>query len=277
MDKTNRHDSVLRETRWLAAIIVPFLVVAFYILFFRTSETADLFAWGIAAPMTAMMLGAAYIGGAYFFARAATAPRWHHIGVGFLPVTTFASFMCAATVLHWDKFNQGHISFYAWAILYFTTPVLVAAAWLRNRRTDSGGVEERDFRFSRPIRLVIGGAGCFYVAVAILLFIQPAAMIDVWPWELTLLTARVVGGMLALLGVFGVTIALDGRWSSCRIALQSMLVTMALGLIAIVRSWDTFDTSRWFTWVFVGTLVFILIATPIFYWRIERRLKQSAA
>jgi len=277
MDLTTRHDRVLRETRWLAAIIVPFLVVAFYILYFRTGETAELFAWGIDAPMTAMMLGAAYIGGAYFFARAVTAPRWHHIGAGFLPVATFASFMCGATLLHWDRFNQGHVSFYAWVTLYFTTPVLVAAAWLRNRNMDSGAVEERDFRFTWPIRYIIGGTGGFYIAVALLLFIQPAAMIDVWPWTLTLLTARVVGGMLALLGVFGVVIALDGRWSSCRIALQSLWVTMALGLVAVIRSWETFDTSRWFTWVFVGTMVFILTATPIFYWSIERRLKQSAA
>jgi hypothetical protein len=271
------NDQMLRETRWLAAFIVPFLVVAFYILYFRTSETAELFAWGIGAPMTAMMLGSAYIGSVYFFARAFTAPRWHHVGVGFLPVTTFASFMCVATLLHWDKFNHGHISFYAWAALYFTTPFLVVVAWLRNRGTDNGAVEKRDFRFTQPIRYIIGGIGVFYIIVAILLFLQPTFMIGIWPWTLTPLTARVVGGLLALLGAFGVMVALDGRWSSCRIALQSLLVTMVLGLIAVIRSWDTFDTSRWFTWVFVGTLAFILIATPIFYWYVENKLKQSAS
>jgi hypothetical protein len=277
MTTVAKNDQMFPETRWLAAIIVPFLIAAFYILYLRTSETGALFAWEIAAPMTAMMLGSAYIGGAYFFSRAITAPRWHHVGVGFIPVTTFASVMCAATLLHWDRFNHGHISFYAWAALYLTTPILVLFAWFRNRVTDNGAVEERDFRFTRATQYIVGGIGAFYVLVAILLFIQPALMINVWPWALTLLTARVVSGLLALLGVFGITVAIDGRWSSARIALQSLLITMVLGLIAVIRSWATFDTSRWFTWVFIGTLIFILIATPIFYMSVENKLKQSAA
>src|SRR5258706_16158811 len=62
-----RDDRIYKETKWLAAIIVPFLLVAFYILYLRTSETKDLFAWEIKSHMTAMMLGAAYIGGATFF------------------------------------------------------------------------------------------------------------------------------------------------------------------------------------------------------------------
>lgn len=270
-----RDDRLYRETRWLALFIIPFLVVAFYILYLRTSETGELFAWKIDAPMTSMMLGSAYIGGAYFFLQAARARRWHWVGVGFLPVTTFASFMCVATLLHLDRFNQGHISFYAWAALYFTTPILVFVTWLRNRHTDPGTPDAVDFKFPRMVQYIVVGSGVFYVIVAILLMIQPAAMIDIWPWALTQLTARVVGGMLALLGVFGIVIGLDGRWSSSRVALQSLFVTMLIGLIAVFRTWDTFDQSKIFTWIYVGTIAAIVITVPIFYIYVENRLKKQ--
>lgn len=270
-----RDNRVLMSTRVLSAIIVPFLLVAFYILYLRTSETGALFAWEISAPMTSRMLASAYLGGAYFFTRAVFAHRWSRISVGFLPVTTFAAFMCVATLLHWDRFNHGHVSFYAWAILYVTTPVLVLLAWLSNRRTDDGKPEARDFRIPRGMQWISAGFGVFYLVIAVLLMINPAGMLGIWPWALTLLTARVVGGLLALFGMFGLMIATEGRWSAYRIPLQSMVVALASGMVGAWIDWGTFDTSRWFTWVYLATGIGLLVVTPVAYAFIERRLMRS--
>ena len=88
-------DRVFRSTRILSACIIPFLAVAFVVLYFRPSadDTARLFAWRISPPFTPMMLAAAYAGGAYFFARAMTCREWHRIAGGFLPVTAFATML----------------------------------------------------------------------------------------------------------------------------------------------------------------------------------------
>lgn len=271
-----RDNRVLGTTRWLSAIIVPFLLVAYFILYLRTSETGALFAWEISAPMTSRMLASAYLAGAYFFTRAVFARRWSRITVGFLPVTTFASFMCVATLLHWDRFNHGHPSFYAWVILYVTTPVLVLLAWLRNRGTDDGQPEARDFRIPRTIQWVSAAFGVFYLMLAVLLMINPTGMVNLWPWPLTPLTARVVGGLLALFGVFGLTIALEGRWSAYRIPLQSMMVALASGMLGAWIDWSTFDTARWFTWVYVFTGIGLLVITPVAYALIERRLTKAS-
>lgn len=270
-----RDDRVLNTTRALAIVIVPFLLIASGILFLWTSETGRLFAWRIDEPMSALMLGTAYLAGAWFFARAALARRWHHVTVGFLPVTSFATFMLVATILHLDRYNQGHVSFMAWVALYVATPALVLVAWLRNRRTDPGAPEARDLRFPCPVRTVIATGGGFYVAVALLLLASPDLMADIWPWRLTPLTSRVVGGMMMLLGTFGLTIAADGRWSAARIPLQSLFVALCAGLVGAIRAWDTFDQGRPFTWVFVGPWVGLLIAVPVGYWLVERRLDEG--
>ena len=120
-EKRRRDDRVFPETRLLSAIIIPFLVVAFGILYLLPDHTQELFAWTIRPRMTSMMLGAAYLGGAYFFVCTATFARWHWVKVGFLPVTTFATCMGIATLLHWGMFNHSHISFFACAVLYFMT------------------------------------------------------------------------------------------------------------------------------------------------------------
>lgn len=274
-EKRGRDDRILPETRWLAAIIIPFLVVAFGILYLLPDRTQELFAWTIRPRMTPMMLGAAYIGGAYFFVRAATFARWHWVKVGFLPVATFATFMGIATILHWDKFNHSHISFFAWTILYFTTPFLVLGVWLRNRHTDPGTPDANDLIVPQPVRLVIGIIGLITLLISIFLFLQPDPMIRVWPWKLTPLTARVMGGLFALTGVGELCIALDARWSAVRIALQSQMIGVTAIVVAIFFSWSNFDQVNIFTWGFVGGMLFLLIASPVLYLWMEGRRRKA--
>lgn len=274
-EKRGRDDRILPETRWLSAMIIPFLVVAFSILYLLPDHTQALFAWAIQPRMTAMMLGAAYLGGTYFFVCAATLARWHWVKVGFLPVTTFAAFLGIATLLHWDKFNPSHISFWAWAILYFTTPFLVLGAWLRNRHTDPGTADAHDFIVPRSVRFVIGSIGLITLLISIFLFLQPDLMIGVWPWTLTPLTTRIMGGLFALTGVGEVCIALDTRWSAVRIALQSQMIGVAAIVVAIVVSWSNFDQARILTWGFVGGMLFLLIASPLLYLWLEVRCRKG--
>jgi hypothetical protein len=73
LDSREADDRVLPLTRGIAAFIVPFLVVAFAVLYLWPGDTDRLFAWPIRPTMTAMVLGSAYLGGAYFFVCAARA------------------------------------------------------------------------------------------------------------------------------------------------------------------------------------------------------------
>ena len=65
------NDRILPYLRVLSAVIVPFLVFAFVVLYVVPGETARLFAWPITSTMTSMTLASAYLGGVYFFARVA--------------------------------------------------------------------------------------------------------------------------------------------------------------------------------------------------------------
>ena len=173
-----RNDRIFPVTRWVTAIMVPFLVAAFVILYLYPDHTQELFAWGIQPRMSAMILGAAYLGGAYFFVRAAANARWHWVKVGFLPVTTFATLMGIATILHWDRFNHSSLSFFAWVALYFTTPFIVFLLWLRNRSTDPGPDTTHDRRVPPLVRLVIGIVGGLTLLTSMVLYLQPGLMIS---------------------------------------------------------------------------------------------------
>lgn len=273
--KTASENKILPETRWVAALVIPFLVVAFVILFFFPAQTESLFAWKIQPSMSAMMLAAAYAGGIVFFTGVLRLKKWHKIKVGFLPVLSFASLLGIATILHWDKFTAGHISFFAWASLYFTTPFIVLTVWLRNRNQDTGKLEDHDIIVPSIVRIMIGFMGAVTLVISLILFVQPETMIGLWPWTLTPLTARVMGAMFSLPGLVGLGIAFDQRWSSAKLILQSQGFSILLILVAAIRALGDFDWANIGSWFFVGGLGFMLVSFIILLVVMERKTNQG--
>lgn len=264
---SERDDRILPVTRWLARLIVPVLALGFVLLYIWPDRTGELFAWAIRPRMTPLLMGAGYLGGAYFFLRAAFAEKWHHVAVGFLPVTTFASLMTVATLLHWENFNHSHPAFFVWAVLYAITPFLVFYAWWENRKRDAGSLDPGDVVVPAVARWVMGAFGAVILVIAISLFVFPPPMIEVWPWALSPLTARIGGGWFALPGVLWLGIAFDHRWKAARIALESQAVSIVLIQFGVVRAWDDFDPSNALTWVFVGGMaVLLLIIVGVYGW-----------
>ena len=252
-DDRARDDRVLPFTRGLSLFIVPFLVVAWVILYLFPGHTARLWAWAIPSTMTSMVLASAYLGGAYFFVRVFREQQWHHTGTGFLAVTTFAGLLGVATLLHWDKFLHHHISFWLWAALYFTTPFLVLGAWFANRRYAAPPAAD-DVLLTPVQRAVIAAVGLVALVMGIVMFVAPGAVIDLWPWALTPLTCRVIAAVFCLGGA-GVGAMLDPRWSALRLMLQVEVVMLVLILVAAVRARDEMISGRALTWpLLIGLL-----------------------
>lgn len=262
-------DRVLPATRALSAFIIPFLLVAFVVLYFLPSakDTAHLFAWRIIPPFTPMVLGSVYLGGAYFFLRAFRATEWHRVAAGFVSVGVFATLMGIATILHWNKFVHANVAFWLWAGLYFTTPFLVWAAWFANQREQVETTPD-DLLLSPVSATVIGLLGILAAMSCVFLFLFPRTAIGIWPWKLTELTARVMGAIFAL-GVSGIGAFTDKRWAGTKIMLQVEGLMFALIAVAALRAHGDFSTSRPLTWLFAAGFLALPLATAILYVRME--------
>jgi hypothetical protein len=214
-----------------------------------------------------------YLGGAWFFLRAATARQWHTVKGGFIPVGTFATLMGVATILHWGKFTHSHVAFWLWAGLYFTTPFLVFGVWRANRRRDAPGTSGElliPVRVSRVIA-VLGGLS---VLTALFLFVYPGRAAAVWPWTLTPLTARVMGAIFAL-GIAGLGAPADRRWGSARTLLQVAALMLALILAAGARTSGELDPSNAMTWLIGAGFAAVLAAIAVMYARMQAQAAPS--
>lgn len=261
---------LFHATRVLAAAIIPFLAIAAVILFSFPADTRRLFAWEIRPPMTAMMLGATYTGGVWFFARASRAGRWREVNVGFPAVGTFASVLGIATVLHWDRFIHDSLAFVLWTLLYLTTPFLVFGTWLRQRSRDRDP-HEAEITLPKAVRFGFGALGVGMLVVAVALFLAPTNVGAAWPWPLTPLTGRVMSAMFALPGLVGVGLAIDPRWSVARVVVEAEVISIVLILLGAWRDQASIRFDAPSGWLFVGGLVAILLANLTMYLAFERR------
>ena len=244
-----KDDLIRPVTRIVAVLVVPFLWLAFLILFFIPDQTGERFAWLIKPHMTSLYIGAGYLGGSWLFINAIFGKRCHRIQGGFLAITTFTWFMLLATILHWDRFSHGRLGFYVWLILYIVTPFLVPALWVNNRRADDGQPEEGDLVNPSAFRWATLLFGTVAVVSALAGFLHPDFFIRIWPWTLSPLTARVMAGWVSLLGVGAFSMAADSRWSAWRVPMESIMIWHALVLVAFfVNSSDfTAGLLNWYT------------------------------
>ena len=269
-------DRVMLPTRITALAIIPVLSAAFVILYGFPFHTKALWAWTIRPSMSALFMGAGYLSGAYFFYRAATLKEWHRLQHAFICVTVFATMLGIGTFVHWDRFNHVHVSFFAWLLLYTTTPVLLPWLWYVNRRRDPQVLAAGDREVPQPIRTVMAVVGTAQLGFAAVMFVRPTAIIAKWPWALTPLTARSLSAYAAFPAVGYLFFAFEKRWSALQVLIEIPMVALPLIGVAAIRAHDEFHGSGLTVW---GWRVGLVIAWSLLcaLWLAMRRPVASVA
>jgi len=262
-----RDDRILPLTRGVAILVVPFLLVAFGLLYVQPGRAAELFAWPIKPQLTAMLLASAYLGGVVFFSTLLVSRAWHRIALGVPPVATFASLLLVTTLIHRDLFSFDRVAGWTWTLIYVLAPPLVVAAWLLNRRRDPGR-RPSDALVPPIVARGMVVVGVVAIGCAVLLYAVPDLFIGTWPWRMTPLSARVIASMLCLPGVLAIGIAIDRR----RSAIRSPLVAQAVAIVAMLGAMWTRQAdltgpaaSVAFMWFVVGGSLAGTVALLIMY------------
>ena len=149
--------------------------------------------------------------------------------------------------------------------MYILSPAVVLARWWFNRRTDSGEPASGEAIVPAWVRRMAQAFAAGAFVAAAVLFFAPQVAIDVWPWNLTPLTSRVLGSFTAQVGVGALLLSYDRRWSAWRLLVQTFFVATALLLVGAIRAWADFDTANVMTYLYLGGLVGGDIALLLLY------------
>lgn len=142
-----------------------------------------------------------------------------------------------------------------------------------NRRTDTQEPEKSDVIVSTTARLVTRLIGTLVLLCVTIGFFYPTLFINIWPWTLTPLTARVLCGWLSVIGTGAIMISLDPRWTAWRAILEGIFLAYSLIFVAAFMNPSDFINGifNWYT-VLMGIM---LVSILIFYFRMEKQRSKS--
>lgn len=243
--------SLLRQTKivlWGAGALA---VVAGPILFLFPDDTGSYFAWKIGNPLTPNFMGANYLAGAGAV-WAAQLNRWSIARVIMPAIIVFGVSQLVATLLHIHIFNWSHPVAWAWLVVYIVSPIGAIWVFVAEERRRHRPESRRGPAIPSAARIVLLGFAAVSAAVGLALFIAPTDVGAHWPWSLTPLTGRVVGGWYLSGATLQWVLARTRDVETARVGLVATIAVTALQLIGALINNDHFDGTSWSAAVYVA-------------------------
>lgn len=234
-------------------------VVAGPVLFLFPDDTGSYFAWKIGNPLTPNFMGANYLAGAGAV-WAAIINRWSVTRVIMPAIIVFGVTQLVATLLHLHILKWHHPTAWAWLAVYIVSPI--GAVWV-------AVLEERRYR-SEPAggplvpALATKALRAFALASAVIglaLFIAPTTVGDIWPWSLTPLTARVIGGWYLSGATLQWMLSKTRHVETARVGMLGTIGVISLQLIGAAINHSHFDGPSWAVALYIAYAALLGIVT----------------
>jgi hypothetical protein len=220
-----------------AAFLAALAGIQLYIL---TARTDHFFAWTIANPLSAAFIGAGYWTGAVLLLLSVRERAWANVRIAMAAVTPFVPLMLLTTLLHLDKFHfqssdlNARIAAWAWMIVYLVVPFAVIAVYAVQLRLPGGDPLEGS-AVPLWIRTLLGLNASIAFIVGLALVLIPERLFSLWPWALTVLTARAIGVGFISIAIASAQFIRDNSWDRSRVGTIPYLLMGALQLLALLR------------------------------------------
>jgi hypothetical protein len=162
-------------------------------LYFFSSHAAEGYAWPVRPAASAAFMGAGYLAGVVSAVMSIFGARyWRSLNALIPGFTALAVVLSAATFIHADRFRWDYPLTWGWTAVYVALPFAGAWAWWMHTQGAASQPSARDPGL-RPLRAVFLIAGAATASMGFAMCCFPSAFIEVWPWQLTVLMARVFG------------------------------------------------------------------------------------
>lgn len=219
------------------------------VLYLFPGNTAAYFAWTIQHPLTPVFMGASYLAGIGNLI-AVRADRWSLARVQMPAIITFTMTMLLATLLHIPIFNWSHPVAWAWLAVYVVSPIAAVIVWIQMER----GFQRPEFdskQLPASFSSVMLTFALVHGLTGLVLFLFPGQTAVLWPWSLTPLTARVVGGWWISAAALDLMLARQRTLNTARVGLFANMLITSLLLIGAFMHFNQLDGPQISIWLYL--------------------------
>lgn len=227
---TATHTRMSLVTRAVLGFIAVNALAGGLTLMLFPASTDTLFFWTITPSINAALFGALYLSGAIAVAWLTYRGAWEPARF-LIPVLVSAGILISiTTLLHLDRFSPG-IKLIYWLVIYIGAPLLALGLYAyEQRRGGNWAITQPIAPATRTVALV---TGAIIVGAGLLVLIQPAVLVSVWPWSIAPLMVRVFASWFSAFGVGLLWFGVERDWGRMRYLASLMIVASVLDLLMI--------------------------------------------
>ena len=256
-------DPMLSPVRAGIAVLLVLAIANGGFLYFFPSRAEPDYAWAIASPVSAALMGAGYLAGAVATGLTVFAARyWRSVRALVPAFCVLGLTLLVATLIDADRFRWDYPPTWLWTAVYAALPAVAAYFWLLQERVASEQ-PERDARLA-PLRVPSWALGLVLGIIGLVLFAAPDSLLDEWPWEITPLIARVFGGWYLLAATTLVFSASSARRPHEIPIPYATIATWSLLILLLPLLYpDTVRTDEPGFWIWIGIHVAALVGCAL--------------
>lgn len=175
--------------------------------------------WPVPA-LHARFLGAMYLSGTTFMLGALLARRWAAVRIVVPMLAIWTGMLFVVSLFHLSTFDWGRPQTWVWFSAYLAYPLIALwIIWRMRHGRPSGGEP-----LPPVLRGYLVGQGVIVTLLALLLFLLPGMMVEVWPWRISRLLAQLYSAPFFSYGIGSLIAARRNRREETGIILVATLV-----------------------------------------------------
>lgn len=266
---------MVKTDRLILLVYISFIPLAILTAIFGPAlvlfpeATSTYWSWEIQPAMSAVWVGSGYTFGAFAITTMLIIGKWRSSIVAIIATWPFSVVMLFATLLHLDRFFLGTINFYIWLAIYILLPVALPILWWLNRQQDPGP-RVGDILLPKKISVGAGVAGVIVLFLSLLMILSPSTAAGFWPWHLTPLMSRVIGGWILFLAAALLCLVFERRYIVYKYFLPAAGIWMLLLFVASFFHFDNFRFDQPASWLWFVLIGLVSLAIFGLYLYLER-------
>jgi hypothetical protein len=232
------------------------------------TQTERYFFWNITPPINAMLVGTMYLVAGIAVAYAALRGTWE--SARFIAAMGFSLsiVLLLATLLHIDRFVPGFKLTY-WLFVYFIFPVLVALMYWRyeSRGTNWQVLRQAVQPMTRLAALTVGTGMLIFAVVG---FLFPTLIVQIWPWTVSPLMVRVFLSWLTALSVSNLWFWPEKEWTRVQPVAYMLIATPVVIALMMLINRSDLSGRPISVWGFLAALLAIGMTGVYMLWQQRR-------
>lgn len=247
---------------------------------FHPAYLASIFSWLELPPLHARFVGAIYAFGAVFMLGCLAARQQGEVRWAVQLIGVWTGMLFIISLLNLSAFDFSRLPVWIWFASYIIYPMI--AIWMTVRQPAQARTEGlAGPPLAGPVKGFLLAQGILFSLLAVFLFLAPAVLATLWPWNLTPILAQMYSGPLLAYGLGSLLFSRQDTWLGVRAILPGMLVFSAATVLASFMHIGLFSFGHladllWFGWFIAASIILVLLTVRAFQPETSARMKSSS-